>query len=148
MTAVKTFGTSLLAWSGGIALTAATALWLASVHGPLPTLVPGSQEGASAKVSTAGEGRWLGMRLEDAPLPSRGLAGARVLVREVELRSPTAQAGLRPGDAILFVQDQLVTSAHQTVELLNSVPPDGKLALELVRSGRYLNLTIDLRKGP
>ncbi len=137
VTGSKTLGTSLLAWSGGIALTAATALWLATMHSPLPALVHTRPDLAAVDASSAEEGRWFGMKLEDS-----GSARPGVLVREVEPGSPAAEAGIQSGDNIVVIQDQGVTSTRQAAELLGTVPPDGKIAIELIRSDEYLDLMV------
>ncbi len=141
MTGSKTFGISLLAWSGGIALTAATALWLATIHSPLPALVRDHSSSFAFDASSAGESRWLGMKLKNS-------TRLGVVVGDVEPGSPAAKAGIRSGDTIVVIQDRGVDSTMWAAELLRNVPPDGKIAVELVRSGEYLDLMIavDLRR--
>src|SRR5712692_840606 len=131
VTTGKTSGTSLLVWSGSVLLTAVTALWLATMHRPLPAL--------ATNASSQREGSYLGMKLED-----RASAQSGVLVREVEPGSLAAEAGIQSGDAIVVIQDQAVASTQQAAELLTTVPPDGKIAIELIRSDQYLDLMIAL----
>ena len=124
-------------WTGGLALAVAVALCLARTFAPLP--IQASIHHEPVVSSRAAEA--LGLRLEDrAANPARPQAG-RVVVREVKPGSPAALAGVRAGDVVVFVEDQLVSSAQRFFQILEALPPQSPVTLELVRSGRYLVLT-------
>lgn len=71
-----------------------------------------------------------------------------VLVREVQTRSPAAQAGIRPGDVIFAVEGQEVNDP-QTLRYRVSTQPLGKTAtLTVVRNGETRNVELPLRAPP
>ena len=63
------------------------------------------------------------------------------MVRQVKPGSPAALAGVRAGDVIVFIEDQLVRSTRRVSEILEALPPQSPVTLELIRSGRYLIMT-------
>ncbi len=136
MTGVRTMSGM---WTCGIVL-AAAALWLTRVNVVLPSSVPIAPH---ALVSASPEAGWsLGMRLEDAA------GGPGVMVSDVEPGTPAAQAGVQPGDLLLFVDDQLASSARQARDMLQGVRPSGCMMLELVRNGSALVLNVPLPDNP
>ena len=147
MTGVKVAGNAVMVWTGAMALAGFTAMWLARVPAPLPALAPMEQKVQTVNASGTADGRWFGMRLQDSPLVSEGLQRVHVVVREVQPGSPAAAAGVQSGDVILFIQDQLVSSTQQVADVLLGAPPEARVMLELVRSGSYVVLAMNLSRA-
>ena len=125
---------SRIVWAGAIVLAAAVNVWPLELRGRDPAVV-NPHELVRA---------WLGMRVVDYPRFSQGRQRIQVVVREVRPGSPGAKAGVQPGDIVVFVQDQLVSSTRDVVDVLKDVPPGSQASVEVLRSGRYLNLAITI----
>ncbi len=137
---------ALMLWARVPALAVAVALWSTPSAAISPALeLP--REKPTSNPSELAWG-WLGLRLEDCPRLSQERKGTQVVVREVKPSTPAAKAGVRRGDVILFVQDQLVRSVKQVVELLRDVPPGSLVPFELLRSGDYVILAVTVSAFP
>lgn len=93
------------------------------------------------------EGTALGMVLEDLNAQQREKLGIRdergVLVKEVH-EGPAAKAEIQPGDVILMINHQNVTSREQFAELVKKLPRDKLLPVLVQRGKSPLFMTIRL----
>jgi S1-C subfamily serine protease len=67
---------------------------------------------------------------------------AGVVVLGLIRNAPAVRAGVQPGDVIVRMNGEAITSAAQVQQLVESVGVGGNLDLEINRSGRSLSLTI------
>ena len=87
---------------------------------------------------------WLGVQLE--PLPARqstalgGAPGTGVVVAAVLPGSPAEKAGVAPGDVIMAINGNAITSIREALDRVAATPPGEALTLELQRSGRQITL--------
>jgi serine protease Do len=75
----------------------------------------------------------------------KGTKGA--VVREVQPGSPAQDAGIRPGDVIVGVGPQPVTSPEDAVKAIRSASKDQSVALRILRDGKSAFVAIDLTAG-
>jgi len=82
---------------------------------------------------------WLGMTLENR-------CGARleVVVRSVRPHSPAAKAGVRTGDVLVFMEDQLVGTVEDVARLLLRAWRPCPIALDVERDGRPVILAVKI----
>lgn len=64
------------------------------------------------------------------------------LIAEVSRSSPAAAAGLRPGDLVVAVDGQAVTTSTEFVRRVAAAKPGQELSLQVVRGGRARTLTV------
>jgi serine protease DegS len=94
---------------------------------------------------------WLGIevqRLKPGALTDAVLAaGNGVVVTAVYARGPAAEAGLRPGDVLLQIDDQPVGDGHAGMNLIGVTRPGQKVKVALVRNGerRVVTITVGVR---
>ncbi len=69
------------------------------------------------------------------------------LVEGVQDGSPAARAGLQPGDVIVRFAGRAVTSFSELEERVRLVLPGTRVALEVVRGGRSVNLSAELAEA-
>ncbi|GAB6050532.1 Do family serine endopeptidase [Hydrogenophilus islandicus] len=87
---------------------------------------------------------WLGVQLE--PLPARqstalgGAPGTGVVVAAVLPGSPAEKAGVAPGDVIMAINGNAITSIREALDRVAATPPGKALTLELQRNGRQITL--------
>ncbi len=62
----------------------------------------------------------------------------------VDARGPAGKAGLRPGDVIIRLGDQPVTSAYSLVDAIRSLPPGSRVKIAFVRQGTALRASLVL----
>lgn len=67
-----------------------------------------------------------------------------VYVAQLDRESPAAQAGLQRGDIITKIGDQTLDDSHPYINALFAYSPGQTIQLEVVRSGKVLNLPIIL----
>jgi serine protease Do len=67
-----------------------------------------------------------------------------LLVGGVEDNSPAARAGLRRGDLIVTVGERTVTGVDELHELLDTLAPDARLQVHVVRGVEELSMFLDL----
>jgi serine protease Do len=72
-----------------------------------------------------------------------GIAGA--LVSDVDATGEAAQAGLRPGDVIIDINDQKVTNVDQASKSLDAVPSGRNARIVVFRGGREVLVMIRKR---
>jgi serine protease DegS len=61
---------------------------------------------------------------------------------------PAHQAGLQPGDVLIRINDQPVSSARETINLIAGLNPDTQASLDILRDGKPLELTATIRQRP
>lgn len=67
-----------------------------------------------------------------------------VLIRELDPSGAAAAAGIRPGDVLVSIDHQVVGSADQLVEVVESLPSDRAVPVRLYRDGRSLFVALRL----
>ena len=70
-----------------------------------------------------------------------------VEVQEVEAKSPARQAGLRPGDVIVALNDRLVQDIDDLHRLLSRCPTDRPVELRIIRGGRSMSVRVRPEKA-
>ena len=75
----------------------------------------------------------------DLPKDTRG-----AMVQQVQAGSPAQEAGIRPGDVIVGVGSQPVTSPEDAVKAIRSASKDPSMALRILRDGKSALIAIDL----
>ncbi len=87
---------------------------------------------------------WLGIYLEDY----HSAFGNGVLVTQVEDNSPAQKAGLAPEDILLKWNGKQIKNERQFIRLVEDSKIGSKIALEVLRGGRAINLStlIEARK--
>ena len=110
--------------------------------------LPGDQKTADAGNATESRGQ-VGLALaelspevrNELDLP-KGTKGA--VVRGVQPDSPAQDAGIRPGDVIVGVGSQAVTSPEEAAKAIRSAGKGQSLALRIVRDGKPAFVAIDM----
>ncbi|SEK64279.1 DegQ family serine endoprotease [Halomonas daqiaonensis] len=95
------------------------------------------EEPASARLGVAVE------RLEDAERRELGIEGG-VRVREVDPRGAAVQAGIRAGDILVSIDQNMVEGPDQLAELVAELPEDRAIPVRLYRDGRSLFVALRL----
>jgi membrane-associated protease RseP (regulator of RpoE activity) len=100
----------------------------------------------------AGDGAWLGLRLEDVTAEKAKelkLAGEYgVIVKDVEEESPAAKAGVAKGDVILEFAGEMVRSAAHLRRLVRETPAGRSVTLLVSRAGQTKTLSAKLEARP
>jgi len=100
----------------------------------------------------AGDGAWLGLRLEDVTSEKAKelkLAGEYgVIVKDVEEESPAAKAGVAKGDVILEFAGEKVRSAAHLRRLVRETPAGRSVTLLVSRAGQTKTLSAKLEARP
>jgi S1-C subfamily serine protease len=92
---------------------------------------------------------WLGIFLLDAPPANDPLTeSAGIVIQRVEPNSPAQKAGLLAQDLLRKYNGNEIRSALQFIRLVESTPIGSKVAIEIVRQGKPINITamIEARK--
>jgi serine protease Do len=110
--------------------------------------MPADRQVASADESPQGRGK-VGIALAELSPEIRGRLdlpkGTRgAVVEQVQPGSPAQDAGIRPGDVIVGVGPQAVTSPEDAVKAIRSASKDQSLALRILRDGKSAFVAIDL----
>jgi type II secretory pathway component PulC len=82
----------------------------------------------------------LGVFLDDAPVQG----GEGILIRDVAPGSAAAQAGIRPGDRIVAIEDQEVSSARNINQAMSEKNPGDELSLQVRRGDRTMSVNATL----
>lgn len=103
-------------------------------------LIPGS-------LVHAGERPYIGMQPQELPkeaLAALGLdvTGNIIMIRDVGRNTPAAKAGVMPGDFLLAVGDDKVTSLVQLIALIENISPGDSIRLSVARDGNELELEL------
>jgi hypothetical protein len=70
-----------------------------------------------------------------------------LLVESVQPKSPAAKAGIQQYDILLKGNEKTLSDVAGLIQLINQVK-DGKLALDLLRAGKHVTLTVTPAKRP
>ena len=95
---------------------------------------------------------WVGLEpdeLSSAELEARGLeSGAGILLTRIFEEGPAARAGLRRGDVILTINDELIRSAQQARLLVAALEPGDRVQLTGWRDGHRFTATLTAAERP
>ncbi|CAM3325373.1 DegQ family serine endoprotease [Halomonas lysinitropha] len=109
-------------------------------EGPASAASRQSEEPASARLGVAVE------PLQDAERRELGIEGG-VRVREVDPRGAAVQAGIRAGDILVSIDQNMVEGPDQLAELVAELPEDRAIPVRLYRDGRSLFVALRLTGG-
>lgn len=90
----------------------------------------------------------LGVTATVVPLPRQLmreldlLSAQAVQITDVPPRGPAAEAGIRPGDVIVYANDRVVTSVDDVHRILSRMPSEQPLELIVIRGGQPLKITV------
>ncbi len=88
-------------------------------------------------------------RLMPVPVPTPRLAARRAaLVVRIVPDSPAEDAGLRLGDMIYAVNDEVLTDERDLAALISQYAPGDEVTLRVVRNGRRIEVPVTLGKNP
>ncbi len=92
---------------------------------------------------------WLGVAIEPASKDIKKEMGitAGVLVHEVQEDSPAEKAGLRAGDAIVQIDNSVVTKVEQLQRLITRYNPGDKVSLQIVNYTDGKKRTVNVQIG-
>lgn len=95
---------------------------------------------------------WLGLTAEPlAPhlVKTLGFERGGIIVTRIHPNTPAAQAGLRPGDIIVAVDDQAVTRVKDALNRVAQLTPGSLVKLSIVRTdGAALDISIRVTERP
>ena len=95
---------------------------------------------------------WLGVQIQPVTADiadSLGLKDTKgALVADLTLRSPAVTAGIKPGDTILKVNDQDVTSDRDLAKIIGNFTPGKEVKLAIIRDGKPETVTVTLGVMP
>jgi serine protease Do len=91
---------------------------------------------------------WLGISGRDEP-PAFGVMPEKgAVIGEIHEGTPAAAAGLRAGDRVVKIDGREIASFEQLRTRIAEQEPDQKVALELIRDGKLVNLDVELGARP
>ncbi len=95
---------------------------------------------------------WIGVEAQEITqelADSFNLPGTEgALIAGVVRRSPADNAGIRPGDVLLAVNDKAVSNPQVMLELIAALPPDQKANFRLRRDKSVLEMQVRIGKRP
>jgi len=71
-----------------------------------------------------------------------------VLIQTVEEETPAAQAGLKAGDIILKIDDDVIDEPDELMETLRSRDPGAEVVVHISRGGKPMDLKVTLGEAP
>jgi serine protease DegQ len=71
-----------------------------------------------------------------------------VVLRGVERRSPAGRAGLEPGDVMLTINGQPVSSSRAMLNQIAQLPPGSNAQVRIARGGKELDLQVGVGERP
>jgi serine protease Do len=77
-----------------------------------------------------------------------GLPVGGVVIRSVEQGSPADQAGMKPGDVIVRIDNRRINNADDVVSALGAALADETFSIELLRKGKEMKTTLTTREAP
>jgi len=95
---------------------------------------------------TYAEAAWIGIEIRDKRSDDGKLQGIEVV--DVDQRGPAAQAGLRKGDVIVFVDGRIAGSTESFVKMAADAPKGQLLHVTVLRNGERVNHKITLAETP
>ena len=121
--------------------------------GPLKISVQGKSGVEVGTVAAAEAGDyWLGVACFPVPEALRSQLGLAeheggILIRDVVPESPAAKAGIRRDDVLMKVNGKPLTNPEDLIKVVNA-GKDKKLALELIRAGKKVSVSVQPEKRP
>ena len=95
---------------------------------------------------------WLGVQIQPVTADiaeSLGLSGTKgALVADLTARSPAIAAGIKPGDAILKVNETDVTTDRDLAKIIGNIPPGKEVKLSIIRDGKPETVSVTLGQMP
>ncbi len=79
---------------------------------------------------------------------TNGQEDRSILVHEVFPNSPAETAGIKPGDEVLKIADKSFKDQFAAADLLKKMKPGDKVALQIKRDGKELDMTVTLSDRP
>ncbi len=70
------------------------------------------------------------------------------LVTQVMAGEPADKAGINPGDIVLSVDGRSVANTRELIDYVSSKAPEEKVDLEVLRNGKKLTKTVELKERP
>jgi serine protease Do len=95
---------------------------------------------------------WLGVQIQPVTADiaeSLGLNGTKgALVADLTAKSPALRAGIKPGDAILKVDDTDISSDRDLAKVIGGIAPGKDVKLSIIRGGKPETVTVTLGTLP
>jgi serine protease Do len=91
---------------------------------------------------------WLGISGRDEPPPFGVMPEKGALIGEIHAGTPAATAGLRAGDRVVKIDGRDIASFEQLRTRIAEQEPKQKVAMELIRDGKRVNLDVELGERP
>ncbi len=110
---------------------------------PLTVTIPGTRPHAR-QMEEQGHARG-GRRVSSGVVPDFTFSGTGVKVASVVPDSPAAGAGIQPGDIIIAVNDQPVTTLRSYANLLKQFEPGTKVTFTILRRGQKQTVSLILK---
>ena len=86
---------------------------------------------------------WLGVSISETQK-----LGAGIRIATIDRKGPAAQAGLRPGDVVLAVNDIKIETTNGLIRTVANIPPGADAKLSLLRAGQAIDLTVTVGRRP
>jgi uncharacterized protein len=119
----------------------------APIHASAKVLAKAKTIGAPEKNPSEAQ-KTLGIQTQDLSPDLAGLfdlkPGGGILVADVELGGPAAEAGLQRGDVILKVNEKSLQKSSELESFLQSTKKGGQLKIELIRKGKSITIAMNL----
>jgi len=71
-----------------------------------------------------------------------------VVLKGVQRSSPAGKAGLEPGDVMLTINGQPVSSSRAMLNQISQLPPGSNARVRVVRGGKELDLQVGVGERP
>lgn len=106
---------------------------------------PNSEQGGAGQPDNSQVRLGVAVREVDESVREQLNLQGGVEVTGVEPQSVAAQAGIRPGDILVSIDQQRVSSAKELAEVVEQLPSDRAIPLRLYRDGRSLFVALRLQ---
>ncbi len=92
---------------------------------------------------------WLGVEAHDIPAANRPPLDVKgVIIAGVFREGPADKAGLRRGDVITQINDEVISDTHKLLEVISDSPPGTKLEVSVWRDNEYQQIGVVLAQRP
>lgn len=98
------------------------------------------------KMSNNKERAYLGIHGADVPKEAAEELNIPqgVYIKEIEMDSPAMAAGIQSGDVVIRVNEAIVITYNDLLNILYNAKPEDTLSVVLMRQGREMNVTVEL----
>lgn len=98
------------------------------------------------KMSNNKERAYLGVHGADVPKEAAEELNIPqgVYIKEIEMDSPAMAAGIQSGDVVIRVNEAIVITYNDLLNILYNAKPEDTLSVVLMRQGREMNVTVEL----